>query len=837
MKKIIVSIFVLLFASSSLFSQDKHTFAYGDDSFLLNGKPFQIISGEMHFARVPQEYWKHRLEMAKAMGMNTICTYVFWNYHEPQPGVYNFEGNADVAEFVRTAQEVGLWVIIRPSPYACAEWEFGGYPWWLLNEKDIEVRSQDPIFLELSEKYFQALAQEIAPLQITNGGPIIMVQVENEYGFYGNDKEYLNINKNMMRDAGIDVPLFTCDGTGEIKEGHLPGLLPALNGTLDVTLVKNLVNKYNFNRGPYFISEWYPAWFDHWGEVHKTVPFEDFIDDYKTVLDSGLSINMYMVHGGSTRGFWNGANMPPFRPQTSSYDYDAPIDEAGNATPKFYAFRNVIENHIGEKLPEVPQKNKTIAIKKTELTHVAKLYDNLPEPIFSENLKTFEEINQGYGFVMYRNIMKEEGRGFLKVFDVRDYAVVLVNGRRVGTLDRRLEQDSLFIRRIKQGDTLDILVENMGRINYGSFLNDNKKGITRKVEFNQTELKNWMIYSLPMTEMPEFNPALQESNRSPVFRKATFDIDEIGDTYIDMSNFGKGFVWLNGHNLGRFWNIGPTQTVYVPAPWLKYKDNELIIFDELKYNEIFFQTLEEPILDQASVIDLKSNNWVDSLNRCWLAFHVRDTNSHIRYTLDGSVPDENSNIYSSPIMIEKESVVFVRAENETFMQKEDMIINVSPSISTGKKAKYNSEYSRNYKSKHKRTLVNGIIGSLNYRDGFWQGFRGNDIDVVIDLGKKEKINHIKTNFLKDIGAWIFLPTEVEIYISNNGKKFTKLETNYNGDNSADGIIKIESASVDMPKTVRARYVKVVAKSMGKCPEGHPGEGSDAWLFIDEVIVK
>lgn len=259
MKKYLQFIVLLLFAQFAQAQLPQHSFKIGEGSFLLDGKPFQIISGEMHFARIPREYWHDRLKMAKAMGLNTICTYVFWNYHETEKGKYNFSGNADVAEFVKAAQQEGLWVIIRPSPYACAEWEFGGYPWWLIKEKDLKVRSRDPKFLEMSKNYINAFAKELTPLQISNGGPIIMVQVENEYGSYDKDKEYLTINKNYLRDAGFNVDFYTCDGMSQMKDGYLPGLLPAVNGLDDVTAVKSLVDKYNNNHGPYFIAEWYPA--------------------------------------------------------------------------------------------------------------------------------------------------------------------------------------------------------------------------------------------------------------------------------------------------------------------------------------------------------------------------------------------------------------------------------------------------------------------------------------------------------------------------------------------------------------------------------------------------
>ncbi|HEX9007009.1 MAG TPA: beta-galactosidase family protein, partial [Bacteroidota bacterium] len=336
-----------------------HTFGLGDSTFLLDGRPFVIVSGEMHFARIPREYWSDRLHMARAMGLNTIATYVFWNFQEPVKGSYRFSGNADVAAFVRAAQAESLFVIIRPSPYACAEWEFGGYPWWLLREQGMNVRSSDPGYLNLVRRYCVALGRELAPLQITRGGNIIMVQLENEYGSYDHDKEYLERNRRILRDAGFEVPLYTCDGPSQMPNGFLPGLLPAVNGLDSVAEVKALVDRYHGGRGPYFIAEWYPAWFDSWGLPHHVVPAQEYRAKLEAVLAHGVSINMYMAHGGTTFGFMNGANMSngsPYAPQVTSYDYDAPIDEAGNATPKFMAFREVIEKHLppGVSLPPVP---------------------------------------------------------------------------------------------------------------------------------------------------------------------------------------------------------------------------------------------------------------------------------------------------------------------------------------------------------------------------------------------------------------------------------------------------------------------------------------------------
>jgi beta-galactosidase len=591
---------------SSVAAQKQHTFKIGNGNFLLDGKPFQIISGEMHFARIPQEYWRDRLHMAKAMGLNTIATYVFWNYHEPEPGKFNFNGNADVAGFVKTAQEEGLWVIVRPSPYACAEWEFGGYPWWLLKEKDLKVRSKDPRFIELSTRYFTQLGKQLAPLQITRGGNVIMVQLENEYGSYSNDKEYLALNEQIIRKAGFDVDLYTCDGPSQMPNGYLPGLLPAVNGLDNVKEVKELINKYHDGKGPYFIAEWYPAWFDSWGLPHHVVPAAEYVGRLDTILANGISINMYMAHGGTTRWFMNGANMSardPYAPQTSSYDYDAPINEAGNSTQKFLAFREVIKKHLPPEvvLPEVPSPKKSITIPEIQLSEHASVLENLPEPVLSDRPLSFEDLDQGYGYVLYRTTVQGPLKGLLDIQHVRDYAIVLINGKRVAVLDRRLKQGSVEVD-VPAGEvTLDMVLENLGRINYGPYLNDNRKGITERVTLGGKELRGFKMYRFPCTDFSGLKYKRGKAGDGPVVRRGTFNLEEVGDTYLDMRQWGKGSAWVNGHSLGRYWDIGPQQTLYVPAPWLKKGTNELIVVELLDPQREGIGGLDVPILDQLRV--------------------------------------------------------------------------------------------------------------------------------------------------------------------------------------------------------------------------------------------
>ncbi len=581
-----------------------HTFALGDSTFLLDGKPFLMISAEMHYPRIPRECWRARMQAAKAMGINTIGTYVFWNLHEPQKGKYNFTGNNDIAEFVKIAREEGLWVILRPSPYVCAEWEFGGYPYWLQNEKGLVVRSKESNYLNIYRNYLKEIGKQLAPLQINHGGNILMVQVENEYGFYSNDKEYMDINRKLFIESGFDGLLYTCDPAGTVKDGHLDGLLPAINGLDNPAGVKKLVRLYHDGKGPFYIAEWYPAWFDWWGTKHHTVAPEKYAPRLDSVLAAGISINMYMFHGGTTRGFMNGANYndkSPFEPQISSYDYDAPLDEAGNVTEKFLQFRNVILKHLpaGQKLPAVPAKRPAIVIPGFELSQGTSLFDLLPAPKSNPSPLTFEAMNQDYGYMLYRTIVDDGKSGILKIKDLRDYGLIFVNGKRVGILDRRLNQDSLFLELPQGKVTLEILVENMGRINFGPYLLKNQKGITEKVLLGGKELKGWQMFSLPFENMD--NLAFKGSVSSagiPVVRKGIFTLQKTGDTYLDMHKWGKGCVWINGHHLGRYWEIGPQQTLYVPSEWLKNGQNEVVVLELLKSGQTVMQGLNSPVLDQ-----------------------------------------------------------------------------------------------------------------------------------------------------------------------------------------------------------------------------------------------
>ena len=603
MKTTFVWLAAICFSLSAFGQQAKHTFKLGDDHFLLDEKPFQIISGELHYPRVPKEAWRARMKMAKAMGLNTIGTYVFWNVHEPQKGKFDFSGNNNIAEFVKIAQQEGLWVILRPSPYVCAEWEFGGYPYWLQTEKGLVVRSTEKQYLEEYKKYILEVGKQLAPLQVNHGGNIIMVQVENEYGSYAADKNYLDINRKMFIEAGFDGLLYTCDPAADVKDGHLDGLLPAVNGIDNPAKIKQLVNENHKGKGPYFIAEWYPAWFDWWGTPHHTVPAAQYTKKLDSVLAAGISINMYMFHGGTTRDFMNGANykdISPYEPQTSSYDYDAPLNEAGNVTEKFKAFRSVIEKHLsaGQTLPPIPAAKPSIAIAPFKLSSKVALFNALPKAVKNINPLTFEDLSQDYGYVLYRTTLKGGKKGELQFKQLRDYALVFINQKRAGILDRRLNQNTLTLD-LPAGDVqLDIFVENMGRVNFGKYLLENKKGITEQVTFAGTEVKNWSMYGFPFNSdhMAITIPAKTNGN-GPTLQKGSFQISTVADTYLDMSDWGKGVVWINGHNLGKYWAIGPQQTLYIPQEWLKKGNNEVTVLELIKPDQNILKAIDQPILN------------------------------------------------------------------------------------------------------------------------------------------------------------------------------------------------------------------------------------------------
>jgi beta-galactosidase len=621
--KVPAILMLLMLSLLSSYAQPKHTFEVKEGNFIYDGKPIQIHSGEMHFARVPRPYWRQRLKMMKAMGLNTVATYVFWNYHETAPGVWDFKTDSrDIAAFIKTAQEEGLMVILRPGPYACAEWEFGGYPWWLQKNKDLVIRNNNKPFLDSCRIYINKLAEQVKELQITHGGPIIMVQAENEFGSYvaqrkdiplEQHKAYSAAIKQELTDAGFDIPMFTSDGSWLLEGGSIKGALPTVNGEDNISKIKEVVNKYHDGAGPYMVAEFYPGWLDHWGEQFVKVKTEEVTKQTAKYLKEGISFNFYMIHGGTNFGFTSGANYDgdhDIQPDITSYDYDAPISEAGWATPKYDSLRAQFMAFTHEKLPPVPAAATVIAIPAIKFNRSADLFAQIKgiTPVENDAPLTFEELNQGHGYVLYRRKFNQPIGGKLVLNGLRDYALIYVNGKKVGELNRNTKTYSIDID-IPFNSTLDIFVENMGRINYGSQIVNNLKGIISPVTIAGQEITgNWQMYKLPMATEPELKASSSNAIIGhPAIYQAKFDLKETGDTFVDMSGWDKGIVFINGHNLGRYWKVGPQQTLYLPGCWLKKGENSITVFEQINttvHGDI--KTVKVPVLDQL-ITDKPSN--------------------------------------------------------------------------------------------------------------------------------------------------------------------------------------------------------------------------------------
>ena len=648
--------------AQSAASPPTHTFATQGDQFTLDGKPFKILSGELHYARIPREYWRARLKMAHAMGLNTIATYVFWNVHEPTPNHFNFSGNADLAEFIREAQQEGLYVILRAGPYSCAEWEFGGFPAWLMADPKMPqvLRSNDPAFMVPAERWIHRLAQEVASLQLGNSGPILMTQVENEYGNFDSDHAYMQHLKQIFEDAGFTKSLlYSADNWRNIPNGSIPGLFAATNfGIGNHQGGMDALERLRPNQ-PLFVSEYWPGWFDAWGRPHETRPVPQQLEDVDYILQRGTGINIYMFHGGSSFGFMSGATgtRNGLLPDVTSYDYDAPLDESGYPTPKYFAYRKLLAKYAcvqsstdSEKdsssrpnpeqakrveggvegpphfvrtsdpgllvktatagdescLPPVPNIPPAITIETFTLTESTPLWQNLPTPIATEQPQSMEHFGQSYGYILYRTQLAVPYSGDLVLADLHDYAQVYIDGKLIGSLDRRHLQYAMPLTTTAPA-RLDILVANDGRINSTKQMRGESMGITKSVTLAGHSITNWQVYPLPMTTLPGLyvkprmtsrvtgktgshtwigEPGIAPgSNASPfiasvpAFYRGHFTLTTTGDTFLDIRSLSKGAIWINGHPIGRFWKVGPQQTLYVPGPWLRQGDNEVVVFD------------------------------------------------------------------------------------------------------------------------------------------------------------------------------------------------------------------------------------------------------------------
>ena len=587
MKKTI-SVLTLFFVLVITSAQQRHIFSLSPSDFLLDGKPFQIISGEMHPARIPVEYWRQRIQMAKAMGCNTIAVYIFWNYQEPEKGVFDFKsGNHNIAEFIRICQQEGMWVLFRPGPYVCAEWDFGGLPPYLLKIPDIKVRCMDPRYMDAVKKYFDQLAKEIKPLLCTNGGPILMLQIENEYGSYGNDKKYLETLRNIWIKNGINVPFYTADGATQymLDAGSIEGAAIGLDsgsGDKDFEQAK----KKNPNV-PSFSSETYPGWLTHWGEKWAKPDTNDLKKEIEYLLQHKKSFNFYVIHGGTNFGFTAGANASSptsYQPDITSYDYDAPINEQGQPTAKFFMLRNLISKYVDYKISDLPKPINTITIPSFEIQPFTSIWSHLPKPMYSPQPKPMEDWDQKEGFVLYRTKLIGHKSGKLTITEPHDYALIFLNGKFIDSIYRNGGKWTVNLPKTDvENPQLDILVEAMGRINFAQYMID-RKGITDRVTLNGMTLMNWEIFPLPMDDkfIQSLQPSADQEKDHGNFFKGEFELTTTGDTYFNLSNFSKGVAWVNGHNLGRYWNIGPQLHLYCPASWLKKGKNKIIIFDLYK---------------------------------------------------------------------------------------------------------------------------------------------------------------------------------------------------------------------------------------------------------------
>ena len=499
--------------------KDKGNFSVGKGTFLLNGKPFIVKAAEVHYPRIPQEYWEHRIQMCKALGMNTLCLYVFWNIHEQREGEFDFTGNNDVAAFCRLAQKNGMYVIVRPGPYVCAEWEMGGLPWWLLKKKDIRLREQDPYFMERVKIFEKKVGEQLSSLTIQNGGPIIMIQVENEYGSYGENKPYVSEIRDCLRGIyGDKVALFQCDWSSNFEKNGLDDLVWTMNFGTGAN-IDNQFQRLGQLRpdAPKMCSEFWSGWFDKWGARHETRPSKDMVDGMDEMLSKGISFSLYMTHGGTSFGHWAGANSPGFAPDVTSYDYDAPINEYGLATPKFFELREMMQKYSTRKLPAIPKAPMPIItvpeFKLSEFSPIEMGRDKIDESV---EVKTFEDMDMGWGSMVYSTLLpKVDGQSVLTLNEAHDYAQVFINGKFIGKIDRVRHENSITLPTVRhensitlptvnKGDRLTILVEGMGRINFGRAIKDHK-GITDKVTLSgevdghsfTINLKNWVMETLP----------------------------------------------------------------------------------------------------------------------------------------------------------------------------------------------------------------------------------------------------------------------------------------------------------------------------------------------------
>ena len=600
-------------------------FHAGKGVFMLNGKPFVVKAAELHYPRIPRQYWEHRIKMCKALGMNTICLYVFWNIHEQKMDQFDFSGQNDVAAFCRLAKKNGMYVIVRPGPYVCAEWEMGGLPWWLLKKKDIQLREQDPFFMQRVGRFEKEVAKQLAPLTVKHGGPIIMVQVENEYGSYGENKPYVSEIRDMLRKCWGDVTLFQCDWNSNFEKNGLDDLVWTMNfGT-----GANIDNQFSRLRelrpdAPLMCSEFWSGWFDKWDARHETRPAKDMVEGIDEMLSKGISFSLYMTHGGTSFGHWAGANSPGFAPDVTSYDYDAPINEYGQPTEKYWLLRKTLQKYSAEKLSALPKApTATISIPQMDLHFAAPLSAATDSTATGKNPLTFEEMDMGWGSMIYDTELLEIKESSMLTINGHDYVQVFIDNKFIGKIDRVKNERSLLLPPVEKGKTLTLLVEGMGRINFGRAIKD-YKGLLGDVTLTADcgdivtwTLKDWRMRTVPddyasaKKAMGRAAESMRAADKTPEgigYYRATFNLKKTSDTFLNMEKWGKGQVYVNGHALGRFWSVGPQQTLYCPGCWLKRGENEIVVLDVVgtKTPTVWGQT--KPELDKLQLEKTNKHN-------------------------------------------------------------------------------------------------------------------------------------------------------------------------------------------------------------------------------------
>ena len=587
------------------------------DAFYLNGQPFKILSGAIHYFRIDPDDWYHSLFNLKALGFNTVETYVPWNAHEPHKGQFDFSGRLDIERFIQTAQSLGLYMIVRPSPFICAEWEFGGLPAWLL-EEDMWIRSSDPAFIKAVSQYYDRLLGILTRYQVDQGGPILMMQVENEYGSYGEDKTYLRAVRDLMKEKGVTCPLFTSDG---------PWRATLRAGTLiedDVFVTGNFGSKASYNfaqmqeffdeygkKWPLMCMEFWDGWFTRWKEpvIHRDP--EELAEAVHEVLELG-SINLYMFHGGTNFGFMNGCSARGTLdlPQVTSYDYGALLNEQGNPTEKYYAIQKMMATYYPQYPQEEPLIKECLPARTLSLTAKTSLFANVHNIAQVETSlypKRMEELGQHTGYLLYESDVEMDApEERLRIIDGRDRAQVYVNDRYLATqYQTEIGKDLLIAGDEKNSVNLKILLENMGRVNYGHKLlaDSQRKGIRTGVCVDLHFHLQWEQYPLELQDLSRLDFSKEWQENAPAFYRFDFRLDCVYDTYLDMMGYGKGAVFVNGHNLGRFWEVGPTTSLYVPHGFLKEGDNTIIVFEtEGRYQE----TLQ--LVQQPTFLTIKGEN-------------------------------------------------------------------------------------------------------------------------------------------------------------------------------------------------------------------------------------